>query len=475
VRLGAAFGSVAAADLTRNHRRTEGMFGAPVGGVDRIGFEEKGKDRGEFRGEMRRKSACDPSGARMLDECVELVLEVPARDRHTVGGHASLLMAVADAQRVLQDALHARREAAVPMITDQDATPAQQMRETGLMDRLIEPAIRRPAVAHEDAREIGAEQRRGFRKAAPRVNRVDGGFGRRRGPQPLELGVHFPPRLVGRHDRTPADLLTKGRIGRFSPVRRPADRVHESAWRDRQAEALPKQGCDLAEGQPELFVQHDGQRHGGGSELCGRRTDRIGRLERVAPLHAPTTGGAVADGDVKRTHDGAHLGQVLLVLHRVPRGAQASTALRTLRWQRGRMAFVNLRRDRPMGLPAVAGASLSARPAGPPTRGAARERRGLSVQRAPRIIELVFEPVDLLAQPVAFAPIAVPVAFRLFAFASQTLVLTLSPFQFGDQILARGRAPARVHGFVMPRVDRKYKRKLRRSRRSDGDLRATTR
>ena len=67
---------------------------------------------------------------------------------------------------------------------------------------------------------------------------------------------------------------------------------------------------------------------------------------------------------------------------------------------------------------------------------------------------------------------AISLAFQL---AAKTLVFTLLAFQFGDQFFARGCAPARLHALVMPRPDRKYKRKVRRSRRSDGEMRLTTR
>jgi hypothetical protein len=42
------------------------------------------------------------------------------------------------------------------------AAPPDQMRQTGLMRRLIELAIRRPAIPHEDAIELGAEHRGRF-------------------------------------------------------------------------------------------------------------------------------------------------------------------------------------------------------------------------------------------------------------------------------------------------------------------------
>ena len=50
-----------------------------------------------------------------------------------------------------------------------------------------------------------------------------------------------------------------------------------------------------------------------------------------------------------------------------------------------------------------------------------------------------------------------------------------SAFEFGDQLLARGRAPARLHALVMPRFNREYKSMLRRLRRSKGHSRATIR
>jgi hypothetical protein len=68
VRLGSAFGSIAAADLPRDHGWTERVFGAPVGRVDRIRFEKKGEDRWEFDGEMGRESTRNVCGARAIDE-----------------------------------------------------------------------------------------------------------------------------------------------------------------------------------------------------------------------------------------------------------------------------------------------------------------------------------------------------------------------------------------------------------------------
>ena len=78
VRLGAAFGSIAAARHAHDHGRAQGVFGTPIGGVNGIGFEEKGKYRREFDGQMRRESAGDSGGPGVIDQRVELVFQMPA-------------------------------------------------------------------------------------------------------------------------------------------------------------------------------------------------------------------------------------------------------------------------------------------------------------------------------------------------------------------------------------------------------------
>jgi len=59
--------------------------------------------------------------------------------------------------------------------------------------------------------------------------------------------------------------------------------------------------------------------------------------------------------------------------------------------------------------------------------------------------------------------------------AALPIDLALLPFEFGDQFFARRGAPLRSHASVMPRFNRQYKRKLRRSRRLDGGSSGITR
>jgi hypothetical protein len=186
---------------------------------------------------------------------------------------------------------------------------AQQVGQTRLVNRLLEAAVRRPAVAYQDAGEVRAEDGGRFVKTAARLNRVHRRLGRSVRPQPLEVPVHFPPGFVGSDHRADAHRLLQCRIRRHGAVCRATGRVHEPAGRDRETESLAKQRRDFAERQPELFVQHDRPRHGGGPELRGRGADRIRCLQRVASLHASAAVGAVADGDGERAHDGRTSGR----------------------------------------------------------------------------------------------------------------------------------------------------------------------
>ena len=45
----------AATHLARDHRRSQRLLGAPIGGIER-GIKEKAEERGQFGGEMRREA-----------------------------------------------------------------------------------------------------------------------------------------------------------------------------------------------------------------------------------------------------------------------------------------------------------------------------------------------------------------------------------------------------------------------------------
>jgi len=108
------------------------VLGAPVGGVNHVGFEEKRKHGREFDGEVCGKAARDASRTSPINEHVELTLQVAAGDGDPMRRDAALLIAVADAQGVLQNPLDARREMALAMVTNQGPAPTQQMPTGGL-------------------------------------------------------------------------------------------------------------------------------------------------------------------------------------------------------------------------------------------------------------------------------------------------------------------------------------------------------
>jgi hypothetical protein len=176
--------------------------------------------------------------------------------------------------------------------------------------------------------------------------------------------------------------------------------------------------------------------------------------------------------DRERAHDRADHREIFLVLDRLARAGQPAAAVRARRRQRRVIPLIDMGRDRAMRLAAIGATGFAAWP----TRGAARERRGLSERRAPRQIEVVFEPLDLLAQRVAFLTISIPILIRPLMLATEPFNLALLPLEFLEQLVARGGAPLRSqHTVLMPRSREEYKRKLRHSRGSDGGSEIRTR
>jgi hypothetical protein len=77
----------------------------------------------------------------------------------------------------------------------------------------------------------------------------------------------------------------------------------------------------------------------------------------------------------------------------------------------------------------------------------------------PRLVEIVFKPIDLFAEHLALAPIPIAIAIRALVLAPQSLDLALLPLEFSDQFFASGRVPLRVHAPVMARSKNLYKYK----------------
>ena len=149
-----------------------------------------------------------------------------------------------------QNTVDAGGEVIFAVVPDRQATPAQQMGETGLMHRVIEAPIGRPPVAHEGAREVAPQDRGGLLEAAARQNGVDGGVRRGKGPEPVQLAADFPPGFVRTDDLALPDLCAQRLVGGAGAIGGAVQRVHEAAGRDVQRKAIAKQPAALAKGRP---------------------------------------------------------------------------------------------------------------------------------------------------------------------------------------------------------------------------------
>lgn len=117
-----------------------------------------------------------------------------------------------------------------------------------------------------------------------------------------------------------------------------------------------------------------------------------------------------------------------------------------------------------MRFAAVGTARASSRAARGTLRSAARERRRLAGHLPARVVELIFEVLDLLAERIAFVAVTIPVPIRSLVLAPQPLDLALLPLELGDQFFTRCRVPLRLHASVMPRLSTKYKKRVKAAR-----------
>jgi len=171
----------------------------------------------------------------------------------------------------------------------------------------------------------------------------------------------------------------------------------------------------------------------------------------MATLDPLATVPALPNRNPKGADPRPHDRQVFLILRRVTAQRDRATACRTGAWQRRIVGLINLRRGGAMRAPSIGEAGFSAGAARRPCGDAARKGRGLAMQRPPRIIELVLEPVDLLLQLVALLTIPVAVLIGPLVLASQSLDLALLSLQLCDQLVSRRRAPFWLeHASLMP-------------------------
>jgi hypothetical protein len=166
----------------------------------------------------------------------------------------------------------------------------------------------------------------------------------------------------------------------------------------------------------------------------------------------------------ERAHPRAHDREIFLILRGVPGQREVPATVGTVRWQRRVVLLVDVSGWATMRRASVGGAGFAARPTRWTSGRAARERRGLAMPFPARFIEIVFEPINFLAQLVAVAAVPIPVTIGALVFAPQSFnlaplafELTLLPFELPDQLVAGRCAPSRVHAPVMARLKNLYK------------------
>lgn len=428
------------------------MFRAPIRGVDR-GVEQEGPDGRKFAREVPGEALHLGHAARPVEPLGQSRDELPAGHGESVCRQGARVMRIAHRQRALQNRLHVGGEGRARVIGGHEPTAAQQVGQTRLVRRGGELPIRGPAIADQDAPEVGTQHGGRLVEAAPGLNAIDGGVGRREGPQPLQLAADFPARFIGADHRAAAHARTQGRVGGTGPPRRAMHRVYQPAARDREAIELLHERHDLAEREPELFIEHDDQRDHLRAELRRGRANRIGRLQRMPALDAPAAARTATDVHVKLAdHDTRH-GELFLILVDDASRHHRTGAVRTVRGQRRRVAFIDVSGTSPPCLRPIPTAGFPAWSLRMRLH-RLRKRRRLPASGPPCVIELSFELVDLLTKPFS-------VALPVLLLTSQRIALALgllgalTPIDVAAIRLAWLRRF--WHAAVMPEISVEYK------------------
>jgi hypothetical protein len=175
----------------------------------------------------------------------------------------------------------------------------------------------------------------------------------------------------------------------------------------------------------------------------------------MAPLHAPTAFLAPADVKIKLPDDDAHDGQLFLVLRGDACFDDPTGAGRTLRRERHVVSLVDRRRNSPTRFRAIGVSRLS-----PWTLRMRLQRFGergrLPEPGSPRLCQLSFQVIDLVAEPFLLSLQLVTLPSQRLALAFRVLG-TLAPVdrcRSAIRIAWWARLP---HAAVMPEFGDRYK------------------
>ena len=151
----------------------DGLFGAPVGGVDRRVPQER-EDGGEFAGQMGGKALGVVQRRRVVDQPAEPGEQSAAGGSQTVVAQTAGVAPVAQRETGLQDIVHLAGPRTVGMNVLEMLTASAQVLQTSLVLAVGVTAVDHPPVAHEHAVEVGPQDRLRVFESAARADGVDG-------------------------------------------------------------------------------------------------------------------------------------------------------------------------------------------------------------------------------------------------------------------------------------------------------------
>ena len=241
------------------------------------------------------------------------------------------------------------------------ATPLQ-VSQALLMKGLRKTVVHAPTVVHERARPVEPQQLFGRLMAPRRINHVTRRALADEGMQPGRAALDAPSSLIRRDLRRASNRLPNLLVSALAACRGPLDRSGAGGPCDVQAlEQRAQEFHALAMRQPQLLVEQSQNRVHVGTQLTGRSTAGGRCLQRMPALYGAATVATCAHVNVKAAIDD-RAGNLGLILSVDVRFAQVpAAAVRTFRWQRHIVGFVDPRRNTAMGVRPVTPARLATR------------------------------------------------------------------------------------------------------------------
>ena len=178
---------------------------------------------------MRGEALGVVEGRRRVDETTEAGQQSTAGRGQTVVGQRPVVATVSQGEPGLQHRFHLNGPGAVGMVVSKVLAAPEQVRQTRLVQRVVEAPIGRPPVADEHAVEVGPQDGAGVVEPAAGADGVDGGVRGGEHPQPVALAADAPAGFVRGDDGRVADLLAQRRVGRRGVAGRAMQHLRQAA------------------------------------------------------------------------------------------------------------------------------------------------------------------------------------------------------------------------------------------------------